>query len=458
MPKLNTTGGWCSGVSADSIGISGVSVASANDAWWLNATTVMYRAKVDGVWVPKTYTTTTGVHAAVTPASVITGLVAGGDHYACDMADGSGVSGITSSVIAGAKVITAGRDGTIAVWTDYPTCTTTMLYSPTGTTTAGPSGAITSLQVLGPSSAVWIENGDTVGVMGVSMPTLAYAEVTDIRMVQVAGVVWVVYRPVGSPDSYYVAHPATDASYPISIHSEHAGLQYGMDVVAVGNKIYFAYTFEEDEAPTSIVVGWINVDEGGGGGSVSDGGTSVLYSRSEFEVAGASVANITLSVPVYPAWPLESGYGRLIHPVLGAFDYEVKPDEWMNIDGDAIIAPVWASTKTLTGSANVLWNGSIRDVIVEERWKALGGLAMPASQLRMLLMMWTNPVDPVEGYVQWYPSYISPLGYNVLPVGLQVGGSGITFDDVVNYKDADGNPDGWITNPVTFMMKLVGRL
>lgn len=457
MPRLNSTGGWCAGVSADVIGVNGVVINSANNAWWLNDTTVMYRGLVDGVWVPKTYTTTTGVQAVVLPTTAILRLVAGGDHYACDEAEGTGVSGLLDELLAGAGVLTAGRDGTIAVWTDYPTNTSVTLYAPSGEITVGPTGMISSFQVLGPTSAVWIENGYIVGVLGVSAPSVSMG-VTDIRMAQVSGVWWVICR-LDTEGAYYIAHPAADASEPIAIHAEHAGMQYGMDVVVIGNKIHYAYTTEEDESPNTIITGWIDVVDGGESGSLSDGGTSVLYSKATFAIAGASIAAISIDVPVYPAWPLECGYGRLIHPVLGAFDYEVKPDEWMNIDGDVIIPPVWASTRTLTGAANVLWNGSIRDVVVEERWKALGGLAMPISQLRMLMMIWTNPVDPVEGYVQWYPSYITPLGFNVLPVGLQVGGgSGITFDDVVNYKDAEGNPDGWVTNPVTFVLKLVGSL
>jgi hypothetical protein len=104
-----------------------------------------------------------------------------------------------------------------------------------------------------------------------------------------------------------------------------------------------------------------------------------------------------------------------------------------------------------------LWNGHIRDVVVEERWKALGGLAMPITQLRMLLAIWTNPIDPDVGYVQWYPNYISSVGFKVLPVNLSTG-QGIVFDDIVNYKDPEGNPIGWISAPVSFTMKLVERL
>lgn len=185
---------------------------------------------------------------------------------------------------------------------------------------------------------------------------------------------------------------------------------------------------------------------------------AVLSSTATFAIADAVVAIEDVVLQVLPAWPLESGRGRIVHPTLGAYDYEVKPDEWVNIHGDVFVPPVWASTRTLTGAANVLWNGNLRDVVIEERWKSLGGLAMPIGQLRMLALIWTTPIDPVVGYVLWYPNYTSPLGFQVLPVGLAVGGqSNIVLNDVTNYKDASGNPDGWVTDPVTFTMKIAGR-
>jgi hypothetical protein len=187
-------------------------------------------------------------------------------------------------------------------------------------------------------------------------------------------------------------------------------------------------------------------------------GSITITSTATIAVVPTIALQETFEFQVLPSFPVQTGFGRLFHPTIGMFDYAVKPDEWVNIDADAIIPPVWAATRTMTGSANVLWNGNITDVVIEERWKPLGGLSMPVTQLRMLLLIWTTPVDPDLGYVNWYPTYVSPIGFKVLPVGLQVGGSGITFDDVANYLDGNGDPDGWITNPVTFQMKLVSRL
>jgi hypothetical protein len=192
--------------------------------------------------------------------------------------------------------------------------------------------------------------------------------------------------------------------------------------------------------------------------TVEENGTVILTNDNTFGVAAAAERVVTLPLDIAPSFPIGTGRGRIVHPILGMFDYETKPDEWVNIDAEAIIPPVWASSRTLTSSANVLWQGNLRDVVVEERWKALGGLAMPATQFRMLLAIWTNPMDPDVGFVQWYPNYITQAGFRVLPVGLSAGGQGITFDDVINYVDEHDNPIGWMTAPVTLTLKLVERL
>lgn len=199
-----------------------------------------------------------------------------------------------------------------------------------------------------------------------------------------------------------------------------------------------------------------------------------LSSSGSFNVVGQTSAVAEASTVVIPAVGFPSGLGRIVHPVLGAFDYAYKPDEWVNVDGGgAIVAPTWASTKTLQGSAHSLWTGSISDVVCEERWGvSQQGLSMPIAQLRMLMAIWMNPVDPTVGYVQWFPNYATNVGFNVLPVDLVVGRAGlstlarlsgigyqvISLDDVVNYLDAEGNNDGWVTQAVTFFMKLVSEV
>lgn len=211
---------------------------------------------------------------------------------------------------------------------------------------------------------------------------------------------------------------------------------------------------ESSGSPT-VLVASTGVTDGDGQISGTHGVT-VVSTGGSFDVPLGDEALVTLEIQVYPT---KKSMGRLIHPIMGTFDYEVKPDEWVNIDKhDAIIPPLWASSRTLTSAANVLWDGVLQDVTAVERWKAPGGLSMPITQLRMLMAVWTNPLDPDIGYVRWYPNYITDMGFKVLPVMLSVGSQGVQFDDVVNYKDEDGEPIGWVTEPVTFQMKLVARL
>lgn len=183
---------------------------------------------------------------------------------------------------------------------------------------------------------------------------------------------------------------------------------------------------------------------------------ALLTQSTSFTIVSAPETVAELSLHVYPALTPPDGYGRIVHPTLGAFDYEVKPDEWVNIDAEAIIQPIWASARTVTSTINTLWSGVLKDVVVEERWTAPGGIAMPVTQFRMLMTIWTNPIDPDVSYVQWHPNYITGVVYKVLPLSLTVGGQGIALDDVTNYKDWDtGAPIGWVTGQVVFQMKIV---
>jgi hypothetical protein len=188
-----------------------------------------------------------------------------------------------------------------------------------------------------------------------------------------------------------------------------------------------------------------------------DDGTVVLSNDTTFSVTATSPVVVEEDSYVLPSFAAGEGKGRLVHPTLGAYDYEAKPDEWVNMDGDAIVKPKWSSTMTLGGAANTLWKDKLRDVKVEERWKALGGLAMPMTQMRMLLMMLANPVDPAVGYVLWYPNYVNNLGFKVILLDVKTSGDDVVFDDVVNAKHGDGTPNGWMTNPVTVVMKIAGR-
>ncbi len=143
---------------------------------------------------------------------------------------------------------------------------------------------------------------------------------------------------------------------------------------------------------------------------------------------------------------LAVGTGRLIHPIIGAIDYQAAPDEWSNFDRDIIIPPNWTHTTTLSSGADLLWDGSIRDVVVTERWTSAA--AMPLAQLRALIQIWTNPPDPSQTSVEWHPNYWTPIAFNVNVTSVTVRGSEVTLDGLAR--------QGWVRGPVEMRLRLVG--
>jgi hypothetical protein len=175
---------------------------------------------------------------------------------------------------------------------------------------------------------------------------------------------------------------------------------------------------------------------------------TILTSSATIAVGDGATAVDSVQLTVLPAVSVSSGRGRLVHPSLGTYDYVRGPDEWTNIDGDAIIPPIWASTKTLLGSANTLFVGNLRDVTVEERWTQ--SVAAEIDHVRTLLAFWMNPPDPSLAYVEWYPTYTSNLGYKVILLSVTVGGKEITLSSLVH--------QGWVRGPIVLKMKIAGRV
>jgi hypothetical protein len=175
---------------------------------------------------------------------------------------------------------------------------------------------------------------------------------------------------------------------------------------------------------------------------------ATLTSSATLTIADAAVAVESIAVNVLPVAATSTGRGRLIHPSLGTYDYIRGPDEWQNIDGSPVIAPIWGSQKTLLGASNTLFSGDLRDVIVEERWTQ--SVAGEIAHFRMLLAMWTNPPDPAVAYVQWYPTYTSTQGFNVVMLGLTLGGREITITSLSH--------QGWVRGPLVLRMRITGQI
>jgi len=151
---------------------------------------------------------------------------------------------------------------------------------------------------------------------------------------------------------------------------------------------------------------------------------TTLTASTTFSIGASTTVIESVSVTILPVIAAGAGRGRLVHPTLGTYDYAHMPDEWVNVDGDVLIAPIWASSKTLDGAANTLWQGNIRDVEVEEHWT----FAVSIAHLRAVLAFWQNPPDPDDGYVAWYPNYANGNGYSVLMLDVSVGGQGVKLN------------------------------
>ena len=189
---------------------------------------------------------------------------------------------------------------------------------------------------------------------------------------------------------------------------------------------------------------------------------TTLTASSTINIGDGTTATETVSIPILPGAAPGTGLGRLIHPTLGTLDYDHPPDEWVNVDTDVIIEPIWSTEKALIGSINALWQGDITDVQVQERWT--GEVNTTLTFLRQLLSFWQTPPDPVnDAPIQWYPSYTNNLGYNVIILKVEVGAG---LSGVVSSRRTRGvtlnayqfGPGEWITEPVTVAYQILGRV
>lgn len=174
---------------------------------------------------------------------------------------------------------------------------------------------------------------------------------------------------------------------------------------------------------------------------------TTLTASTTFSIGASSTVVESATTTILPAIAAGSGRGRLVHPTLGTYDYAQMPDEWVNVDGDVIIDPIWANSRTLDGAANTLWQGNIRDVEVEERWT----FAISIAQVRAIAAMYQNPPDPDDGYVAWYPNYANGNGYSVLILQLSIGGEGIKLNYI-------SRRHSFVIDDMVLRMRIVARL
>jgi hypothetical protein len=174
----------------------------------------------------------------------------------------------------------------------------------------------------------------------------------------------------------------------------------------------------------------------------------IITASATIAIADGPILVEEATVITIPAPVSGTGTGRLVHPETGIYDYPRPPDAWKNMRGDAIIPPVWSSVKTLSGAANTLFTGTLRDVICDEQWTQ--GLVWKTDFADRLISMWMNPPDPAVAYVEWWPNYTTDQGFKVVLLSLTLGGSEITTHSISH--------GGYDRGPMNLKMRLIERL
>ena len=98
------------------------------------------------------------------------------------------------------------------------------------------------------------------------------------------------------------------------------------------------------------------------------------------------------------------------------------------------------------GGADTLWDGNLRDVVVSEVWSQS---IVPIDHVRALLSYWTQPPNPDSGYVEWWPSYTTTLGFNVVIESVSGPQGALLLDHV--------SRQGYARGPVTMSLRIVSR-
>ena len=183
-----------------------------------------------------------------------------------------------------------------------------------------------------------------------------------------------------------------------------------------------------------------------------------LSSNATFTVASSGTESANVTATVMPAVGYGSGgLGRLVHPTLGTYDYEWKPDQRVNLHGDVVYAPDWVHSKTVGGGALSVGSGKVGDPIVVERWNHGEGI-VPLALVEALLLFLQNPPDIDAGsYVTWSPNYATSRTWNVAIVGLRVGGQEVTIDTWLSEQD-DGTVDGYTLGPCELALRIISEV
>lgn len=176
-----------------------------------------------------------------------------------------------------------------------------------------------------------------------------------------------------------------------------------------------------------------------------------LTANGTFNVADQTPLSASASVVVQPPVTVGTGHGgRLVHPTLGTYDYSTSPDELVNIDGGPLYGPIWSHSATLGGGVDTVWEGSLRDTRVLERWGTIGDVGGPIALARMLWQFYANPPTP-PSYVIWAPTYATASTWNVAIVGVRVGAESYTLNQVLLAR-------GYVPAPIELEMRVISAI
>ncbi len=170
-----------------------------------------------------------------------------------------------------------------------------------------------------------------------------------------------------------------------------------------------------------------------------------ITANSTFTVQNGTLYTASDSVSVLGS---SSSMASLTHPQLGLYTYQHPPEEVEGFDvGGPIIKPLWVHSVTVGGGVDALFDGSIRDVVVIERWMQ-GDVGCSTVQYRAMLAHFkTPPSSPTTQFVVWAPSYLTASTYNVIIEDLRVP----AFDQRLLAK-------GYVPGPVELQMRLVSAV
>lgn len=250
MPRLNAHGVALLGRSGGPASVNGRIIIDpgGGPASWLNGDTILVNTNARAVWeVLAVSVKDPSVRILLQPGGA-NDLAAGGDRW-LSWAAGYGLDGSLGH-LAAAGLRGAGLDGTLAYCPDRQVGVGLVLAAPDGSEVNVP-GAIVydeySLQVLGPSTALWYD-GARVNTFGDIPPLVFAVPPGKTRLVHLPGEDWLVYWSESLQALVAHVNGATDG-----YRLQEGPFAFNHDAVAVDGELVVAWSLTQGEGPSDGV-------------------------------------------------------------------------------------------------------------------------------------------------------------------------------------------------------------